>query len=105
MLYHLLKQQVAQMILDKAITQQQPTETPDIKLATYPQACRHADFRYLSYLTGISITTLKRLFNSYQQEVQFCNAKNQQKIAHFLGYATWDEVEAVIFDKLANQEA
>ena len=105
MLYHLLKQQVAQMILDKAITKHQSADAPHIKLATQTHACRHADFRYLSYLTGISITTLKRLFNSEKQEVQFCNAKNQQKIAHFLGYVAWNEVEAVIFDQLANQEA
>ncbi|OJJ18872.1 hypothetical protein BKI52_25210 [marine bacterium AO1-C] len=104
MLYHLLKQQVAQMILETATAKNQAFCEQQTKLATDTQTCRHADFRYLSYLTGISITTLKRLFNCEAQGVRFCNAKNQQKIAHFLGYATWDEVEGVILDNLIDKK-
>jgi len=102
MLYHFLKQQVAQMILDTAASKHQALAIPQIKLAKHTYNCRHADFRYLSYLTGISITTLKRLFNGETQGVRFCNAKNQQKIAHFLGYSTWDEVEGAILDSLTH---
>jgi len=103
MLYHFLKQQVAQMILETAITKHQASAIPQATLATHTYTCRHADFRYLSYLTGISITTLKRLFNGEGQGVRFCNAKNQQKIAHFLGYTTWSELEGVILDDLTHR--
>lgn len=105
MLYHLLKQQVAQTILETAIVKNQSLPTPHTKLAADTRACRHSDFRSLSYLTGISITTLKRLFDHEGQGVRFCNAKNQQKIAHFLGYTTWDEVEKIILDKLISQQS
>lgn len=104
MLYHLLKQQVAQMILEAATTKQQQTPAIRSQLADHTDTCRHADFRHLSYLTDISITTLKRLFNKEGQEVQFCNGKNQQKIAHFLGYTTWGELEAVIFNNLTKEQ-
>lgn len=103
MFHHLLKQQVAEMILKTAALKSQQSNTSHFILATQTNHCRHADFRYLSYLTDISITTLKRLFNPNNQQVKFCNTKNQQKIAHFLGYTNWFEVEKVILKKLVEE--
>ncbi|OJJ18868.1 hypothetical protein BKI52_25190 [marine bacterium AO1-C] len=71
-----------------------------------PEDCTYKDFRNLSSMTDISISTLKRLFNS--EATTKClgklNTINQEKIVQFLGYEDWAAVEKVIFQKVMDKK-
>ena len=105
MLTKVFKKTIALLILERA---NELLEKP-ANCLTYcknipqsPEDCRYKDFRNLSSMTDMSISTLNRLFK--QDTEAKClgklNSLNRKKIVQFLGCEDWLTVEKKIFRKV-----
>ena len=72
------------------------------KIPLCPTDCKYQDFRNLSSMTDISISTLNRLFK--YDAAATCLGKlhsiTQEKIVQFLGYEDWVTLEKIVFKKM-----
>ena len=71
------------------------------KMPLHPDDCKYKDFRNLSSMTDISISTLTRLFK--HDATATCLGKlhtlTQEKIVQFLGCEDWLTLEKIVFEK------
>lgn len=97
MLTQLYKKTIACLLLEKARElMQKPATTFTFceRLPCLPHQCRHKDFRNLSSMTDLSISTLSRLFKGNHTGIQRkINSFNQHKIVRFLEYENWKALE------------
>jgi hypothetical protein len=109
MLTNLFKHTIALMLLERAnelLAKPANSLTYCNKIPQNPSDCKYEDFRNLSSMTDISISTLNRLFKceGHSNCLRKLNTTNQKKIVQFLGLENWLTVETEAFKKVVEKE-
>jgi hypothetical protein len=95
---------LCQLVIDQARQLRPKCAALRTQLAKPCPSWKNGDYETLALLMELSCSTVKRLFGrpGYCLPAQF-NATNRRKIAHFLGYRNWAEVEQACLARFVGQ--